>query len=164
MNYMKKRLMIWTINKFFTGTRFYKTKRTLLKWAGFKIGKNVRVVGPMFCTGNLIVGDNTFIGAFFKVTGGKDVTIGKNVDISPEVTLSTGSHEIGDITHRAGPGKSNPIEIGDGCWICSRVLILSGTKITPGAVVAAGSVVTKNIDTPDLYAGVPAIYKKKLDN
>ena len=51
---------------------------------------------------------------------------------------------------------SEPIDIGNDCWICSNVFILGGVKIGDGAVVCAGSVVTRDVPPYAVVAGVPA--------
>lgn len=160
---MKKRFFLWCINKFLIGTRFFKTKARLLRFCGFSLGNNVRLVGPIFCTADLVIGDNVWIGAFFKATGNGTVHIGNNVDIAPEVTIGTGSHLIGDETHRAGFGFNKDVIIGNGCWIGQQTYILAGSNISDGIVCGARSVVIHNLDTPNgLYVGHPAKLKRIL--
>ncbi|MDD5247876.1 MAG: DapH/DapD/GlmU-related protein [Rhodocyclaceae bacterium] len=55
-----------------------------------------------------------------------------------------------------------PIEIGDGCWIGARTIILGGVRMGPGCVVGAGSVVTRNVPANVLVAGVPARVVREL--
>jgi len=111
----------------------------------------------------LSVGDNTFIGHETLITGGDVlVKIGKNVDIGPRCVIVTGTHEIGDSTHRAGEGKSQSIIIGGGTWIGAHSTILGGVSIGQGCVIAAGSLVSENIDDNCLVAGVPARVIRKL--
>ena len=77
-------------------TRFFKVKRGLLRWAGATIGSNVRIVSSakFYLTGQLIIGDNTWIGHEVLVVGGDaPVCIGKNVDIAPRVNIITGGHQ-----------------------------------------------------------------------
>ncbi|MFE8729811.1 DapH/DapD/GlmU-related protein, partial [Aeromonas hydrophila] len=61
-----------------------------------------------------------------------------------------------------GEGVALPISIGDGCWIGADVLIIGGVTIGKGVVVAAGSVVTRDIPDNVLVAGVPAVIKRRL--
>lgn len=50
-----------------------------------------------------------------------------------------------------------PIFIGDGVWLCANSMVMPGVTIAPKIIVAAGSVVTKNLDKEGwLYAGIPA--------
>ena len=156
-----KRIGIAFLNRFLAGTSCFKYKRHLLRCAGMKIGKNTKIVGPIFITANVTIGDNCWIGAFFKATGNGNVIIGNCVDIAPEVTISTGSHEIGNYSRRAGNGMNLDIKIEDGCWICSRACLSNGVTIRNGTVVAAGAVVVKTFEENCLLAGVPASPKKK---
>lgn len=52
--------------------------------------------------------------------------------------------------------KTKPVKIGNHVWIGTRVTILKGVNIGDGAVIAAGSVITKDIPAGSLAAGVPA--------
>ena len=70
--------------------------------------------------------------------------------------LITGTHHLGEEYQRAGVETALPITVGDGAWIGANCTILPGVTIGRGAVVAAGSVVTKSIGDNEMYAGVPA--------
>jgi hypothetical protein len=59
--------------------------------------------------------------------------------------------------------NSKKITIKKNAWICTRSIILKGVTIGEGAIVAAGSVVTKDVDNYTLVAGNPALFKKKLN-
>lgn len=145
-------------------TRLYRFKAFLLRLRGFQIGGNVMVVSSVkIKLKHLSVGDNTFIGHETLITGGDAlVQIGRNVDIAPRCAIITGTHEIGDSTHRAGKGKSLNIIIGDGTWIGAHSTILGGVCIGQGCIIAAGSLVCENIDHNCLVAGVPAKVIRKL--
>ncbi|NNF76813.1 MAG: acyltransferase, partial [Rhizobiales bacterium] len=78
-------------------SRAFGLKRMLLRFAGATIGNNVRIVSSaeFYCSGALIIGDNSWIGHQCLITGGQaDIIIGKNVNIAPRATLVTGSHKI----------------------------------------------------------------------
>jgi acetyltransferase-like isoleucine patch superfamily enzyme len=82
-----------------------------------------------------------------------EISIGRDVAIGPEVFIrDSDSHRI------SGSGRSStePIRIGDRVWIGARAVILKGVTIGDGAIVAAGSVVTKDVAPGTLVAGVPA--------
>lgn len=53
-------------------------------------------------------------------------------------------------------GPEVPICIGNDVWIGASVIVLKGVSIADGAIVAAGSVVTKSIGTNEIWGGVPA--------
>jgi len=81
------------------------------------------------------------------------IKIGNNVAISKGVIIrDSDNHEIGE----DGKDISKPIEIGDNVWIGLRAIILKGVKIGNGSIIAAGSLVNKDIPANCLAAGVPA--------
>lgn len=163
----------WVCNSFLLPvlppSRCYPLKRAFLRWAGMIIGENVRIASSSryILQGSLKVGENTFIGDDFLVTGGSAlVDIGANVDIAPRVTMVTGTHDIEpEGPNVAGKGYSLPIIIGEGCWICTNSTILGGSIIGPRSIVAAGAVVRGNFPGGCLIAGVPAkIIRKNLSH
>lgn len=81
------------------------------------------------------------------------LVIGENVDIAREVRIWTATHDPHDDFHRV-VGKDVTIE--DFAWIGTRATVLPGVRIGRGAVVAAGSVVTRDVPPMAIVAGVPA--------
>lgn len=148
------------ITKFLPSTRAYALKRFLLKKSGVIIGDSVRCVSSatFFLSGNLSIGQDTFIGHNVTVVGGDaDVEIGRNVDIGPGVLIVTGSHQTTPHADRvAGPGYSSSITISDGCWIGAGAIILGGTFLAKNTMVAAGAVVKGKHPSHCIIAGVPA--------
>lgn len=155
-----KLYIIYFIFPFLPPTRFYRVKCFLLRWAGIKVGSNVRIVSSarLLGSGQLTIGDNTFIGHFTKIiVGGGSVNIGGNVDISSNVTIINGSHNKYDIPGKAaGTGFSKNIHINDGSWIGASVTIIGGANVGKCSIVAAGA--TLVCDVPDfcMFGGVPA--------
>lgn len=145
-------------------SRLYALKAILLRFRGFKIGNNVRVISSAkFKVKYLSIGNNSFISHDTLIQGGDAlVWIGQNVDIAPRCVILTGSHEIGGSTHRAGKGFSNGVTIGDGTWVGANSTILGGINIGNGCVIAAGSLVRENVEDNTLVAGVPARVIRKL--
>lgn len=114
-------------------TRFFALKCWILKQAGVKIGKNVRICSSIRIIGNgkLSIGDDSWIGpqTLISCSFPAEVKIGKNVDIAPKVYIGTGTHEIDMIgLHSAGKGVNLSIMIEDGVWICAGVLLLPGVR------------------------------------
>ena len=94
--------------------------------------------------------------------GSGTITIGDHVAIGHEVLITVGSHEFGPSERRAGSDTYRPVVIGDGAWIGARAVILPGVTIGGGAVIAAGSVVNKDVPADELWAGVPARFIRGL--
>lgn len=87
-----------------------------------------------------------------------EVSIGNHVAVAPEVSFLAVGH---DHTKRSIPVTAGSIYVGDDVWIGARSVILQGVTIGEGAIVAAGSVVTKDVPPYTVVAGVPAKVLKK---
>jgi maltose O-acetyltransferase len=100
------------------------------------------------------IGRNSRINRNCTLDARNGLTIGDNVSISPEVMILGESHDYNDPGFRdLQPG---PVTIEDYVWIGSRAIILPGVTVGRGAVVAAGSVVTKDVPPLTVVAGTPA--------
>ncbi len=145
-------------------TRGFGAKRFLLRLAGARIGKNVRICSSVRIVGDgmLSIGDNTWVGHQSLISVSEELTIGKNVNIAPRVFIGTGTHEIDcNGPSIAGKGVSLPILIGDGAWLCANSCITAGVSVGAKSIIAAGAVVIKNVPDGELWGGVPA---KKIKN
>lgn len=90
-------------------------------------------------------------GAILDGRGG--LTIGRDVNLSTQVHIWTAQHDWNapDFDY-----VSAPVSVGDSVWLSARVTVLPGVTIGEGAVVAAGAVVTNDLEPWGLYGGVPA--------
>lgn len=146
----------------------FRTRTAMLKAAGVKIGAHSLIQGKMRLTGNgnpcelLSIGDRTLITGGLHVDLGAPVRIGNMVRIGHDVSLLTINHAVGPFYLRAGTSFFGEIVIEDGCWLASRCTILPGITIGAGAIVAAGSVVTRDVPKHTLVAGVPARVVREL--
>ncbi len=159
-----RHLSIFLVNHVFCGTKYYPIKRRLMRLAGHRIGRGTNIVGPVYCTGRLIVGAGSHLGKNLRINGNGSVVIGDNCDIAPEVTFMTGGHKIGKASRRAGKGESYCIRVGSGTWIGARSSVVRSVRIGSGCVIAACSCVTKNLADNGLYGGVPARLIRRLDS
>lgn len=91
----------------------------------------------------------------------KEITIGDDVAIARDVyIMDSDSHSILE----DGYEMARPISIGNHVWIGARAMILKGVTIGDGAIIAAGSVVTKDVPSMAVVAGVPAkVIKENVD-
>lgn len=106
----------------------------------------------------LKVGDNSNIGPYSYVGCSGYIEIGSNVMISPRVGIYAENHNFqstGLAMKEQGVTRSF-VKIEDDCWIASNAVILAGVTVGKGSVVAAGSVVTKDVPPYSVVAGVPA--------
>lgn len=156
--------VLFLINNFLNGTRFFGLKRKLLNSCGIHIGKNTKIVGPFKVSNcsEISIGKNCWIGADFTVFGDGKAEIGNNCDFAPEVALLTGSHEMGNEERRAGKGILFKIKIGDGCWFGARSSVVGNIEVADMAVVGTGALVNKNVMGNTIVAGVPAKVIKEL--
>ena len=140
-----------------------------------EFGANVKIVEPV----NLyecVIGDNTFIGPFVEIQ--KDVTIGRDckiqshtficelVDIGHNCFISHGVMFINDTFQKGKPSGGDKdmwksTRIGNNVSIGTNATILP-VNIADNTVIGAGSVVTKDIITPGVYVGNPAVKLKYI--
>lgn len=166
LNGIKCRITMFIVNRILSGPTpcLFEMKRKLMIGLGHQIGEGTRIVGPVECTGSLIIGRDCWIGKNLKVNGLGTVTIGNNCDIAPEVTFQTGGHKIGNSERRAGEGEIYNQTVGDGTWIGGRTTIIGNVNIGRSCVVAGCSCVIHDVDDNTLVAGVPAVPKRSLSD
>lgn len=122
---------------------------------GVKMGPGVHIhMGTQFFKPeNISVGEGTIIGQNAFLDGRAKLEIGKFVDIASDVMIYNSEHNINAEDFSPTYGD---VSIGDYCFIGPRVIILPGVKIGKGAIVAAGAVVTKDVEDFKIVGGVPA--------
>jgi len=115
-------------------------------------------------------GYNTFLGKHvfinhdcYFMDGGK-IFIGDHVFIGPKCDFYTAIHPLNYQDRNIGLEQALPIHIGDNVWIGANVIVLPGVTIGNGAVIGAGSAVTKDIPSNVLAVGSPAKPIKTIDN
>ncbi len=146
-------------------TRCFALKQQLLRWGGVDIRSGVRICSSvkLLGAGVISIGENSWIGHESLIVSACHVCIGRDVDIAPRVYIGTGTHELApDGPRSAGPGISKPVRIGNGAWLGTGCIILPGVTVGEKAVVAAGAVVTRDVEPHTLVGGVPAKLIKTL--
>ena len=122
-------------------------------------GRSVRV-NPKADIGSgrrVSVGNNCNLAERLKVIG--DLTLGNDVMLGPEVVFISYNHEVSDLTvpmRAQGATESRPIFVGDDVWIGMRAMVMPGVRIGNHSIVAAGSVVTKDVPAWSIVGGNPA--------
>lgn len=131
----------------------------------FTIGRD-SVIESFSCinnaVGDVVIGDKTRIGLHCTIIG--PVTIGNNVNLAQGIVVTALNHNFTDCTKRIDEQgiSTKEVTIGNDVWIGANATILPGVTIGRHCVVAAGSVVTKDVPDYTVVGGVPARVMKKL--
>lgn len=90
------------------------------------------------------------------------IVIGNHVALAPEVCILAAGHNY---KRRDLPDTAASVEIKDYVWVGARSIILQGVSVGEGAVIAAGSVVTRDVPAYAIVAGTPAkvIKERKIE-
>ncbi|MEJ5866159.1 acyltransferase [Pseudokineococcus sp. 5B2Z-1] len=101
-------------------------------------------------------GDDVFfnVGAYVCVFEG--LTIGSRVMFGERVSIHDEDHVVGPVAPGAPRYRTSPVSIGDDVWVGANAVVLRGSRIGSGSVVAAGAVVRGEVPGGVLVAGVPA--------
>lgn len=118
---------------------------SLYQGASIYVGQNAH----LSLKGNSFLNTNSQINCFRYIEIGEGTIISDNVQIS-----DSDSHRIFSFGHESN--STEPVIIGNNCWICKNAIILKGIRIGDGSVIAAGAVVTKDVPARTLVAGSPA--------
>lgn len=127
----------------------------LLRLFGAKVGRGVhikpglRVKFPWY----LEVGDHSWLGEDLWIDNLAQVKIEAHCCLSQGAYLCTGNHDWSSVNMRL---YRRPITCRRGCWIGAKAVLCPGVVVGAGAIVSAGSVVTKNIPDMEVHAGNPA--------
>lgn len=134
---------------------FRSVKPGLLRAFGARVGKGV-VIHPgvnIKFPWKLSIGDHCWIGQRAWLDNLDLLTIGNNVVISQGAMIIQGSHDYKKIDY---PTYSKPVILEDGSWVGAGAMVTLGVKFGSHAVLAAGSVATKDLEPYTIYQGNPA--------
>lgn len=148
-------------------------QRALEKLIPSAKGNGLSVFAPFYCEYgvNIHVGKECFFNYNCTFLDVSPITLGNGVFIGANVTLATPNHpflaeERLNANYPDGYHDleySAPITINDGCWICSSATICGGVTIGENSIVAAGSLVLRDVPANSIVAGVPAKVIRKID-
>lgn len=135
------------------------TRMDVMPWNKFSLGNNSTIED--FATinngvGDVIIGDRTRIGLGNTLIG--PITIGNDIMFAQNIVLSGLNHGYEDITMSIHDQKvtTAEIRIEDEAWIGANAVIVAGVTIGKHSIIAAGSIVTKDVPPYSIVAGNPA--------
>lgn len=135
-----------------------KTKRDELMRALLgKAGKRLTITQPFYCDygTHIEVGDDFYANFNCTLLDAGGIVIGNNVLLAPNVGLYTVGHPLDSGLRNQYYQDAKPIVIGDNVWIGAQSIILGGVTIGDNTVVAAGSLVTRDLPAGKLAMGAP---------
>jgi acetyltransferase-like isoleucine patch superfamily enzyme len=150
-----KLCVIFAFNALYNLVPFFFLKNILLRLTGIAIGSGAVIHTParFLGMGRINIGANTVVNRGCYLDNRVGIKIGSNVSIAHDTKIYTLGHDIDDPYFSLRGAK---VEIGDYVCIFSNVLIMPGVKLGKGAVVYAGSVVTKDVGEYEVVGGNPA--------
>jgi maltose O-acetyltransferase len=151
-----KTSLAWFItNKLLCKLPSNRLRKMGLQIMGSKIGKFVYIFSNFHIRSpkNLKIGKGCSIGPNVLLDARKGIILGENVTLAYDSIIWTLNHDYNDVNFKV---KGGQVKIGNFAWICSRSIILPGVEIGEGAVIASGSVVTKNVGPYEIWGGIPA--------
>jgi len=127
----------------------------LLRCFGAKLGKNCHIYSHarIWAPWNLTCHDLATIADEAIVYNPARITLGSHAIISQQAYLCGATHDYEDPKF---PLAASPITIGAHAWVCARASVQPGVSVGEGAVLALGSVATRNLEPWTVYGGLPA--------
>lgn len=121
-------------------------------------GKDFQVARGVTLRGleNISVGDHVYLAPGVVILASVDVIINDQVMLSYNTVIASGNHSLENGSYRFGPMIRSIIKIGYGSWLGANSTVVAGVNIGRSVLVAANSVVVKNIPDNCIVGGVPA--------
>jgi acetyltransferase-like isoleucine patch superfamily enzyme len=144
------------------------------------IGENSIISGTLLVFkygGQITIGERCYIGDYSRIWSGESVKIGNDVFVSHNVNImDTNSHELDALERKSSYEKllvaglptqkgnviTRPVIIEDHVWVGFNAVVLKGVRIGEGAIIAAGSVITKDVPAYCMVAGNPGEIVKRF--
>ena len=149
-------VVAYVFNAFVSNVPVHPVRRFYLKLFLGTIGRGTNVqMGCRILHGRRIhLGERNVVNFGCMLDGRRfGIRTGNDVSIGPEAAILTLGH---DPQSSAFEDRGGDVTIGDRAWIGFRAIILPGVTIGEGAAVAAGAVVTRDVEPFTIVAGVPA--------
>ena len=111
----------------------------------------------------VVLGEHVFVNCNCTMLDAGLVRIGAHTKVGPNCQFYTPQHPMDHVERREPKETAYPITVGEDCWLGGGVIVCPGVTIGNRCIIAAGSVVTRDIPDDSLAAGCPAVVKRKLD-
>lgn len=168
LTFLRETFFLW-LASFSPRHRWFDYQRwRLLRAAGVRIEK-CEIRAPFVLTqhgelGRILIGKGTFINAGLRIGVGApaEVVIGDRCGLGPNVSLETMTHRSSGAVTGDWGDEAKSIIIRDNCWLGAGVIVLGGVTIGPDSVVAAGSVVTRDVPPGVVAGGNPARVARRI--
>jgi len=156
--------ILWELTRWIPGYLGIGIRYILLKRLSKKCGKNIAV----FPSVHFHIGENLILGNHISIRehtyiDGDYLKIGDNVMIAHSSSVITGAHVYSDSLPMRDTLEARPIVIGNNVWIGAGVRIIGKTTIGNNIIIGANAVVTKDIPSNVISAGVPAKVIKSIN-
>lgn len=133
-------------------------------WSDIRLGANVALDDGVVILASgeprrdkIVIGANTYVNRYTIFDAHQQLHIGERVMIGPHCYFTDGNHGTApDTSVQAQPMRHKPLIVEDEAWIGAHVTVLAGVRIGKGAVVGAGSVVTRDVPSMAIVVGNPA--------
>lgn len=119
-------------------------------------GENVTVYDSVHVIGDVVIGDDTWVGPGCLLDGSGGLTIGRNCSIASGAQLVSHDTVRWAVSGGRLPYEHSPVAVEDHCFIGTYAVVLRGVRIGTESVVAAGSVVSDDVPARTIVAGAPA--------
>lgn len=118
----------------------------------FQVGSRATLIGLQ----HMHVGNNVYLAPGVVILSSCRVTIEDEVMVAYYSVITDGNHTAINGSYRFGPRSEAPVHLGRGAWIAANCTLLPGVVIGSGALVAANSAVSRDVDHGSVVGGVPA--------
>lgn len=127
--------------------------------------KSATICPPFHCDHGhgIVMGEESFVNYNCTFLDGGMIRIGRRTLIGPNCQIYTPQHPMDYVERREEKETAYPVTIGNDCWLGGGVIVCPGVTIGDRCIIAAGSVVTRNIPSDSLAAGNPAVVKRRLN-
>lgn len=138
----------------------------LVKTLAKNCGNNVSIKQYVFIENiyNISFGNNVSVHPFCYLEGSGGIDIGNDISLAHNTSILSVNHtwENQKIPIKYNPIEHTPVKICDDVWVGCGCRIMAGITIHSRSIIAAGAVVTKDVDTNTIVAGVPAKQIKSI--